>query len=54
MLTSALDRTKWRIDTSNIIVDGDFIEEPEEVLQAITKKAKTWTRPRIYSDPDDF
>src|SRR6185369_1949283 len=49
MLKSALNRHRQTIDTTNIIYQGDFVDDPEEVKTAIKTSAKEWTRKRQQS-----
>src|SRR2546423_11369172 len=53
MLKSALNRHRQTIDTTNIIYQGDFIDDPEEVKTIIKASAKEWTRKRQQSSEID-
>ena len=54
MLRSSLEKKYNRIDTSNIIDNGEYIDDPDEVKRTISQRARTWTRPRRFYNPDDF
>ena len=49
MLRLALNRHCQTIDTTNIIYQGDFVDNPEEVKTAIKTSTKEWTRKRQQS-----
>src|SRR6185295_11496607 len=49
MLFFALNRRCRRIDTSRIIYEDDYIDEPSAVKEAISNSAKKWTRKRIIT-----
>src|SRR5437588_11630899 len=54
MLKSALNRHRQAIDTTNIIYQGDFLDDPEEVKTIIKASAKEWTRKRQqFSEIDE-
>ncbi len=54
MLKSALNRHCQMIDTTNIIYQEDFIDDPEEVKTIIKASAKEWTRKRQqFSEIDE-
>ena len=53
MLKSALNRHRQAIDTTNIIYQGDFLDDPEEVKATIRTSAKKWTRKRQQSTDID-
>ena len=46
MLCSALSRSRNRIDTTTLIHDGEFIDNPTDVKKAVNQRAETWTRKR--------
>ena len=50
MLSSALNRKRGRIDTTNIIYEGEFIEDPDLVKLAVRQSATKWTRKRILDE----
>jgi len=47
MLSSALNKKRGKIDTTNIIYEGEFIEDPDLVKTAVRQSATKWTRKRI-------
>src|SRR6185369_13369464 len=49
MLSSTLNRRHKRIDTSQIIYEGDYIDELLAVKEAISDSAKKWTRKIIIT-----
>ena len=50
MLSSALNRKKGKIDTTNIIYEGEFIEDPDLVKLAVKQSVTKWTRKRILDN----
>ena len=46
MLASALNRRRSRINTSTIIYEDKFIDDPTQVKKVIQDSAKKWTRKR--------
>ena len=54
ILTSALERYRNRIDTTNIIYNGEFLEDSEEIKEAVKESANKWTRKRRVNLNDEW
>jgi len=54
MIKSILEKKRQYIDTTNIIHDGEYLEDPELVKKAIVESAQKWTRKRKYTVRDDI
>src|SRR6266487_1629869 len=54
MFRSSLEKKFNYIDTSNIIDDGKYIDNPNEIKETISLRARAWTRPRRFHDPERF
>jgi len=54
MLRSSLKKKFNCINTTNIIDNGDFINNPVKVQETISHRARAWTRTRRFNDPKSF
>ena len=52
MLNSALNKSRKPIDTSTLIHEGEFLDDPDQIKKAINQSAEKWTRKRRL-DPSD-
>ena len=52
MLNSALNKGRKPIDTSTLIYEGEFLDEPNKIKKAINQSAEKWTRKRRLDTSD--